>query len=93
MKSRNRSQSGGSPKELMNFTNGKEIFDVTANYTSRAVVRRGRRLLRVFQMGKRREPRGRRNGPAYSIGRLLGRRVALISFHQSETYIYRLQMY
>jgi flagellin-like protein len=32
----------------------KETFDATANYSSAFVVRRRRRLLRVFQMGSRR---------------------------------------
>ena len=38
-----------------------------------------RRLLRVFQMGERRGAGDRRDGPAHSVGRVPGRRVALTS--------------
>ncbi len=54
------------------FADGKEIFDVNAasNSVSVLVIRRGRRLLRVFQVGQGRWRWDRRAGPG-GLGALL----------------------
>jgi len=52
---------------------------VTANHCSIAVVRRRRRLLRVFQMGETRGPRISRDGGAYRGDPVPGRRIASVN--------------
>src|SRR5579864_2107367 len=61
------------------FANGRESFDVTANYSSGAVVRRRRRLLRLLKVGERRWPGSRGNRTAHLGGCVSGRRITLTS--------------
>ncbi len=55
----------------------KENFDAITNYRPAAVVRRRRRLLRIFQMGQRRRLGDSWNGRADRGGLIFPRRVAL----------------
>lgn len=55
----------------------KGDFDATSNYSAAAVVRRRRRLLRVFQMGHRRWTRDSRYSRAHRGRLILPRLFAL----------------
>lgn len=57
----------------------KETFDATANSSSALVIRRRRRVLRVFQMGNGRGLGNIRNGRADRFGLVPARRIALTS--------------
>ena len=62
------------------FANVRRTCDVTADYSSGAVVWWWGRLLRLLKVGKRRRTWGRRNRPAHSGGRVSGGRIALTLF-------------
>src|SRR5579864_1379637 len=62
---------------MQSFTNRKETWHVAAHYSSGAIVRRGRRLLRIYPMGARGKPRGHRNAPVNCGVGLSGGRTAL----------------
>lgn len=59
------------------FTKERTNCDVTRNYSFIAIVRRRRGILRIFQVGDRRRPGDRRNGPAYFIDCLYDGRPAM----------------
>src|SRR6202041_2510398 len=55
----------------------KEAFDATSDHRSDSVIRRRRRLLRLFALGNRRRPRSGGHGAADRVGAVSARRVTL----------------